>query len=591
MFRFYPTCTALADGTVLVTDGEALVPEGASLPMIFDPTVPPTGQSPPSPQWRHLNPAQYCEAGCPYDFDVGVYPFMFLLSSGEVLMAGSANGTLGGPPPPTPTRVLDICLEEWSAPQPDSIPGGTAVMYGRDKIMKAGGRPAGAAKKVFTIDMSLPTPEWEEHEFFGLRNARDIFYLIVLPDGQVLAVGGEHNGDDVLEPELYDPNANPEQPWTGMATMPVARTDHSSAVLLPDGRVLIAGGDGPSRPNGNIFWPPYLFEDDGNGGSACVQRPEIDCVAQQCDPQPQDPVLQYGETFTLESAQAGGMDANDKVTLLRPGQSTHSFDFEQRFMELTFTLGPGNDQLSVEPPEETSHAPPGYYMLFIVVDGVPSVSKIIKLAPIGPQKPADPDGFAKNRYISFVIVSPDSQAVRVRDLTNFPTVKTWWVDIPKDVSELSGKADATPPTFQAATLGCAAVYTDWDVGVVHVYYEGIVPGGEYDVQTILPEGDPLEPDDYSKPLTITNGIWGDAVGPFADGAWMAPDGRVDVTADVVAILDKFKNAPTAPPKARTDLQPATPELLIGIVDVTRALDACSGAEYPWLPPPLPPDCP
>lgn len=64
------------------------------------------------------------------------------------------------------------------------------------------------------------------------------------------------------------------------------------------------------------------------------------------------------------------------------------------------------------------------------------------------------------------------------------------------------------------------------------------------------------------------------------GFWTPPDGKIGVTSDVVAILDKFSARPSAPAKARCDLEPATPDLKINITDVISALDAFRGAKFP-----------
>ncbi len=201
-----------------------------------------------------------------------------------------------------------------------------------------------------------------------------------------------------------------------------------------------------------------------------------------------------------------------------------------------------------------------------------------------PQTPANAPGFAKNRYISFFIRSPAQLAIQVKDVLNNAT---WWVDLPTDVSELSGKDDATPPTFKAASHNplCVPVYANWKAfGVVHVYHESIVPDGVYEITSTM-DGEVL-----TAPLVVTNGKWGDAVGSLVNGMWTGPDGTVSVPSDVVAILDKFTNRSGAPLKSRADIEPSVPDLKINITDVTRALDAFSGAEYPFTSPPAEPPC-
>src|SRR5439155_23894992 len=100
----------------------------------------------------------------------------------------------------------------------------------------------------------------------------------LLPDGTILIVGGHRDpgrfgpNNPVLEAELYDPGADT---WTTLAPMVHPRGYHSVAILLPDGRVLTAGGpDGfTNQHNMELFSPPYLFAGPRprvTGGSASV---------------------------------------------------------------------------------------------------------------------------------------------------------------------------------------------------------------------------------------------------------------------------------------------------------------------------------
>jgi galactose oxidase-like protein len=66
------------------------------------------------------------------------------------------------------------------------------------------------------------------------------------------------------------------------------------------------------------------------------------------------------------------------VALIRPGSVTHGVNFEQRYVDLTFSAGAGF--LSVTAPADGRVAPPGWYMLFLVNRaGVPSLASWIRL--------------------------------------------------------------------------------------------------------------------------------------------------------------------------------------------------------------------
>ena len=132
-------------------------------------------------------------------------------------------------------------------------------------------------------------------------------------------------------------------------------------MLLPDGRVLTAGGTLPGgtptiQQSAMIFWPPYLFK-----GS----RPVITSVPSQ---------LKYGRRFKLLTPEAQSIA---KVNLLRLGAVTHEFDQDQRCVPLKFRVF-NDSSLRVSAPANGNVAPPGYYMLFIISrDGVPSMARYV----------------------------------------------------------------------------------------------------------------------------------------------------------------------------------------------------------------------
>ena len=127
------------------------------------------------------------------------------------------------------------------------------------------------------------------------------------------------------------------------------------------------------------------------------------------------------------------------------------------------------------------------------------------------------------------------------------------------------------------------------MGDVHVYHEGFIPDSVYKVHVIGDDCLIAEPN-FSTALTIASPRWGDCCGPFDGAQWLGADGSVDVTIDVVACLEKFKNLSTAPITARSDIEPRDPDLLITVADVTFFVGAFSGDPYPFSPSGGPP-CP
>ena len=101
-----------------------------------------------------------------------------------------------------------------------------------------------------------------------MANPRTHLNLTVLPNGNVLATGGASDlsgivsANGVRPAEMWSPVS---QSWTTLASMQIPRMYHSTALLLPDGRILSAGGGRATSTttdylNAEIYSPPYLFK-------------------------------------------------------------------------------------------------------------------------------------------------------------------------------------------------------------------------------------------------------------------------------------------------------------------------------------------
>jgi hypothetical protein len=196
--------------------------------------------------------------------------------------------------------------------------------------------------------------------------------LTVLADGTVLATGGNSSGAGLVDlnagvyaAEQWNPASGQ---WRTLAAESITRQYHSTALLLPDGRVLSSGGGicgtcdqvGYLGKNAQIFSPPYLFQADGT----LAPRPTIDSA----------PVAtSYGAAMEIATANPGSIQ---KVALVRLGAVTHSNNMEQRYLPLTFMAGATS--LTASAPANANIAPPGFYMLFIIdANGVPSVARMV----------------------------------------------------------------------------------------------------------------------------------------------------------------------------------------------------------------------
>ena len=189
---------------------------------------------------------------------------------------------------------------------------------------------------------------------------------VLLPTGEVMAFSGADIdevdapslGRPVKQAELFNPDT---KTWTPMATATRPRTYHNTAMLLPDGRVLV-GGHAPistaylsniavpgGEPNPNrdptfeIYEPPYLF---------AGHRPSITAA---------DDNLGYGETIRIATPDAASID---NVVVMRNSAVTHLVDGDQRSVELPIVRRT-RGAVFVKAPPRPEVAPPGPYLLFL----------------------------------------------------------------------------------------------------------------------------------------------------------------------------------------------------------------------------------
>jgi galactose oxidase len=331
--RWYPTNTTLANGDVLVVSGEEDPTTTNPLPQVWQ-----VGSS----SWRSLTNAQLVQA---------LYPAMFVAPNGKVFNAG----------PWQATRYLDTSgTGAWSAVTYNLFGTrsyGPAVMYEPGKvILIGGGDPPTATAEIIDLNASSPSFQYTS----PMANARRQANATILPDGKIFVSGGSSGSgfDNSTAPvnptEMWNP-ANGL--WTTMASIALYRGYHSTAVLLPDGRVLEGGGESTGA-SVQIFSPPYLFQGT---------RPSISSAPTT--------TLAYNQTFLVSTPDAASIT---QVTLVRLPSTTHTLDMNQRFNRLTFTQAGGG--LNVTTPQNGNLAPPGHYMLFILNSGgVPSVAAIVQL--------------------------------------------------------------------------------------------------------------------------------------------------------------------------------------------------------------------
>jgi hypothetical protein len=176
--------------------------------------------------------------------------------------------------------------------------------------------------------------------------------VVQVPDGSAFAIGGNSSalyGQGQLQTMAFDPDT---ATWTNMAAQTYRRAYHSTAILLPDGRIMSAGdtGAGGGRQRIDYYSPPYMFR----------PRPAIASAPDE---------LGYGETFDITTSGP----TTTQAVLMAPAATTHAVEMNARRVELAVT--PTTTGLRATAPASGRIAPPGHYMLFtMTTDGTPSTA-------------------------------------------------------------------------------------------------------------------------------------------------------------------------------------------------------------------------
>ena len=140
-------------------------------------------------------------------------------------------------------------------------------MYEPGKILVVGGgNPPTATAQTF--DLNEATPTWRNTASMSI--ARRQLNATLLPDGTVLVSGGTYGAgtNNTATPVFHAESWNPATgTWTQLASASVPRLYHSSALLLPDGRVLVTGGN--NYRSAEVFSPRTCSRARGRRCPAC----------------------------------------------------------------------------------------------------------------------------------------------------------------------------------------------------------------------------------------------------------------------------------------------------------------------------------
>jgi len=219
------------------------------------------------------------------------------------------------------------------------------------------------------INVDAATPNWADT---GPRAAavaargREYCNMVLLPTGQVCVVGGMHvvkPEDPVNQAEIFTPDINwashtyggGNGSWSvGVGNALNNRNYHSTALLLPNGKVWVAGssiGGSSGNPATTGIRKIELFEPDyiGVAGRIVIQSAPS--------------LLPYGSEFDVQLDQVA--TNVQRAALLRNGSVTHSTDNDQRYIGLEIVSRSGNT-IRLKAPPNGNVAPPGYFMLWLV---------------------------------------------------------------------------------------------------------------------------------------------------------------------------------------------------------------------------------
>ncbi|TEB14488.1 copper radical oxidase [Coprinellus micaceus] len=410
--RWYPTLETLEDGSIIILGG---CRNGGYVNDQYqdNPTYeffPPTGGPIRSPVLARNLP-------------VNLYPLVWLLPSGKLLLQANYE-----------TILLDR-VRNQEIPL-DNMPDAVRVYPASAGTIMLPLTPDNGytATVLFCGGSSVATERWQAPDFIAIQQApstscvkitpdvsgsythddplpeaRSMLNFIHLPDGTILGLNGAGMGtagygnvtwaqgqsyadNPVMAPILYNPKAPAGQKFSrnGFQASNIPRMYHSSATLLPDGSVMVSGSNPNSDYNAGVkfsteyrtelFYPSYFGK----------SRPQPKALPTQ---------LSYGgPSFDVHLSSddlAGNVDNVNHVSavVIRTGFSTHAMNMGQRYVELatSFTGYQSNHTATLhvsQLPPNAAVLAPGPALLFIVVNGVPSVGVHVMVGSgqIGPQQ-------------------------------------------------------------------------------------------------------------------------------------------------------------------------------------------------------------
>lgn len=368
--KWYPTLVTLPDGRVLALSGHPEIDDSRHNNNSLELYDPVTGA------WTIVEPNDYANIDS-VNARQYEYPRLHVLPDGSVIsMSPMTNKRHERWHPYTDANDWDDVIIAASESIYDNsfaqdtssvlLPLGPDDGY-RARLMLTGG------SKPFILDMNNVGAGWVQaarsmvdYPAPGDMNpVRENADAILLPTGEVLVEGGMKNGSSdataVRAPESFNPATGT---WRVLPESPIVRGYHSTALLMPNGAIWVAGSNfNASSGIGNrelrieIFEPWYF----------CGRRPSITDAA---------PAAHHGEDIEIRTPDAADIK---RVVIVRCGTVTHNFNPDQRHVTLEFKKGAG-DVILARIPDLPNVVIVGYYLLFVIDStGRPSVGRFLQI--------------------------------------------------------------------------------------------------------------------------------------------------------------------------------------------------------------------
>ncbi|GLJ08369.1 hypothetical protein SUGI_0087380 [Cryptomeria japonica] len=330
-----------------------------------------------------------------------LYPFLHLSSDGNLFIFANRDSILLDYTHNRVVRTFPRMPGGGARNYPSSassvmLPLDYSDKFQRVEVMICGGAAEGAYEMAHQdqtfllalnscgrMEITSQNPFWRMEEMPGPRIMGD---MIILPNGEILIINGAQNGTAGFEHArgpvtngwLYRPEAPEGKRFTVLAASTIPRMYHSTAIVLPDGRILVAGSNSnygyhfhgvpfPTELRVEAYIPYYLHPHYDR------RRPKITFLSAR--------EIQYGGRFIVRFSLILRPSPNVLFHAYAPPFTTHTVAMNQRMLSLAATKivkGAKGYVVGLTAPPSPVAAPSGYYLLTVVNAGIPSEAEWIR---------------------------------------------------------------------------------------------------------------------------------------------------------------------------------------------------------------------